>query len=307
MRAIWFYDVLEVQQPAFLSSVLACRFGYSDPNPGPVVAFPPNSVLFPVGIPECLAPGMQLAIPWERKRLLKKINIDKEYVASRKGCAERALKAIKAATDDVNRVGITVDVVACVATILVGQVSMARQVNAVLNPRNLSTAVDKVADFERLKKLVYLTEATVKDAKAAQAAIAEAPHVAGKIAAEMGWEAHLKVNGVGVMVGLDPGRFVDHKSWWQNVIRHSLSLMSPSYWAGLAASAIEGDWDLWKYGPDGVQDRQAARILQSLAKDVNESMIRIAAMAFQSLMPFYDYRVQQGMPVYPAPLDRSST
>ena len=56
-------------------------------------------------------------------------------------------------------------------------------------------------------------------------------------------------------------------------------------------SVIEGDWDLWKYGPDAVHDRQTARILQSLAKDVNECMIRIAAMAFQSLMPFYDYRV----------------
>ena len=71
MKELWFHDLFETQRQETLSLLLTGKYGYVDPNPGPVVAYPPNLGLFPVGMPEMLAPGMQLAVPWTRARLEK--------------------------------------------------------------------------------------------------------------------------------------------------------------------------------------------------------------------------------------------
>ena len=108
--------------------------------------------------------------------------------------------------------------------------------------------------------------------------------------------------GLQTIIGLDPGAFVGRgKSLVQVAARHAMSITSPSYWASLVASAWTGDWDLWKYGAQAVEDREVARRLRIFAKEVGGFALKIAALERQHGMSFYNYRVAQSSQVYMPP------
>ncbi len=270
MREIWFHDLFETQKPEYLSTLLANKYGYVDPNPGPVVAYPPNFSLFPVGIPELLPAGTKIAIPWTRARLQKQIGIDETLMRERKAAAVRAVKALNASYNEASRVGQTVDAVAAVALLMFGAAKMAMEVQKVLS---VGTASAKVTAREAQQIVLNMKKTGM---------LGSYP-------------------GINVVLGLDPTAFVRKGTWWQNLVRHSLSLASPSYWASAAASAWTGDWDLWKYGAEGVRDQGVARILRNFAKEAAAIALRIAAMKRQSDMPFYNYRVTRSETLHTIP------
>jgi hypothetical protein len=270
VQEIWFHDLFETWKPEYLSRLLLNKYGYVDPNPGPVVAYPPNLGLFPVGIPELLPSGTKIAIPWTRMRIQKQIGIDKTFLRERKDAAERAVKALNTSFNEANRVGQTVDVIAAVALLMFGVGKMAADVQKVLSAGTASAR---------------LTAAQVEH-----------------IVLNMKKSAMLgSYPGISMVVGLDPTAFVGKGAWWQNLVRHTLSLTSPSYWASAIASAWTGDWDLWKYGAEGVRDQGVARILRNFAKEAGGITLRIAAMQRQFDMHFYSYRVTQSERVHPIP------
>jgi hypothetical protein len=270
MQEIWFHDLFETGKPEYLSTLLLNKYGYVDPNPGPVVAYPPNLGLFPVGIPELLPTGTQIAIPWTRTRIQKQIGIDTTLLRERKDGAARAVKALTRSFDEANRVGMTVDVVAAVALLMFGAGKMAADVQKVLSAGTASAKLTAA----QVEQIVLNMKKT--------AVLGSYP-------------------GISVAVGLDPTAFVGKGAWWQNLVRHTLSLTSPSYWASAVASAWTGDWDLWKYGAEGVRDQGVARILRNFAKEAGGITLRIAAMKRQFDMRFYDYRVTQSETVHPIP------
>ena len=74
----------------------------------------------------------------------------------------------------------------------------------------------------------------------------------------------------------------------------------------LVASAWTGDWDLWKYGAQAVEDREVARRLRIFAKEVGGFALKIAALERQHGMSFYNYRVAQSSQVYMPPPFRAA-
>jgi hypothetical protein len=116
MSEIWFYDLFEARQPENLATLLVGRYGYCDHNPGPVVAFPPNAVWYKDGVPARLAPGMRIAISWNPARLKQQIDIEQQYIAGVTRAAERAVQRLSQDRKKVQRVAMTIDAVAAVAT-----------------------------------------------------------------------------------------------------------------------------------------------------------------------------------------------
>ncbi len=270
MNEIWFHNLLETTKVENLSFLLNGKFGYTDCNPGPVVAYPPNLPLFPVGIPEVLPAGTRIAIPWTQARLQKQIKLDQAMIRERKEAAQRAVKALNQSYDEANRMAMTVDVIAVVALMMFSAGTMAADVRKVLSVGETATK--------------------------------EATEEAAKIVMNMKRVAALgSYPGINIMAGLNPTAFVGKGHWWQNLARHALSVTSPSYWASLVASAWTGDWDLWKYGAGGVRDQGVARILRDFAKEAGAIGLRIVAMERQLRMSFYGYRATASEAVYAIP------
>jgi len=263
MKEIWFHDLFETRRPEFLSRMLVGKFGYGNSNPGPVVAYPPNAALFPVGIPEALPPRTGIAVPWTRARLLKEIGLANTRMRETNGAAVRAVKSLNASYGEAEKLGLLVDAISTAALLVFG-----------------------------------LTKMAMDGYKAAAGTMKEAQ----KIARGMATSSSLKgYAGVSAVIGISPTTFVGNGTGWQNLLRHSLSLASPSYWASLVASAWTGDWDLWKYGAESVRNQGVARVLRNLAKDQTATAARIAAMERQKGMSFYRYRVKASQQTHPIP------
>lgn len=263
MKEIWFHDLFETQRQETLSLLLTGKYGYVDSNPGPVVAYPPNLGLFPVGMPEMLAPGTQLAIPWTRARLEKMIRLDGELMKGKRDAAVNAAKALTKNAGEMNVIEQRVDVAGEVVMLLFGIGSLAR-----------------------------VTRGAMKGTAAQAAKIAREVKDAGMF---------VGMAGVGVTAGLDPTVYTGKGALWQNLTRHAMSLTSPSYWGALAASVWTGEWDLWKYGSEGMKDRDVARVMKNFTKEASEIAVRMAAMERQHKMKFYDYRVMQSETVHTVP------
>jgi len=264
MKELWFHDLFETQRQETLSLLLTGKYGYVDPNPGPVVAYPPNLGLFPVGMPEMLAPGMQLAVPWTRARLEKMMKLGAEEMRARRDSAANTVKTLTKNFEAMNRMEQTVDVIAEVALMLYG--------------------IGKIAGVAKRA----MSAKTAEEA----ARIAKAMKDGGMF---------VGMPGVAVTVGLDPTAYVGKGALWQNLARHALSLASPSYWFTLAAAAWTGEWDYWKYGSEAVKDRDVAEAMKRYARDVSATALRVAAMERQHKMKFYDYRVMQSEAVHTVP------
>lgn len=263
MKEIWFHDLYEAQRQETLSLLLTGKFGYVEANPGPVVAYPPNLGLFPVGMPEILAPGTQLAIPWTRARLEKMIRLDGELMKGKRDAAVNAAKALTKNFEKMKVIEQRVDVAAAALLLLFG--------------------IGKLAGSTRSAMMGTVEEA---------AKIARQVKDGGLF---------VGMTGVAVTVGLDSTAYMGKGALWQNLSRHALSLMSPSCWGALAASAWTGEWDLWKYGSEGMKDRDVARVMKNFSKEAGEIVVRMAAMERQHKMKFYDYRVMQSEAVHTAP------
>lgn len=263
MREIWFHDLFETSQPEYLTTLLHNKYGYDDPNPGPVVAYPPNLFLFPVGIPGLLPPKTKIAIPWIPPRLLKQIQIDLTWIVERKEAADRAIKRLNDAYSKAAWTATAVDVAAMVVLFHVGIAKTASAyVKALDNPALL--------------------------AKIGKAAAADAAKTAP--------------NTIKNVASLDPSVFTGKGSQtWRNLVRHALNLTSPSWWAALGAGLWTGDWDVWKYGLDTVHDRDVDKILRHFQEEAAGLAHQIAAMERQLNMPFYKYRVTQSQSVYTVP------
>jgi hypothetical protein len=265
MKEIWFYDLYETHSTEALSRLLVGKFGWNLPNPGPIIAFPPNRALV-LTFSETLPPGTRLAIPWTQLRLHRQIGLVQQEIRERSEAAMTTVRAVTANSKELNDTAMTVDAICACCTLVVG----------------LGTAA------------VGTYKALASTEKAA--AMARGLRAAG-LPGGLGF-----FTGVKTLVGLDPGAFVGRsQAWYSVLLRHSLSLLSPSYWASFYASAKTGDWDLWKYGGQAIDDKVIQQSLRTLTGEVLQRNIQIAAMSRQSKMPFYGYRVSQSAKSYPVP------
>ncbi len=265
MREIWFYDLYQAQSTEALSRLLVGKFGWNLPNPGPIIAFPPNRALV-VEFSETLTPGTRLAVPWTQLRLHRQIGLVQQDIRERSEAVKKTVQTVAANSKELNDTAMTVDAICACCTLVVG----------------LGTAA------------VGTYKALASTEKAA--AMARGLQTAGVVGG-LGF-----YNGVKTLAGLDPGAFVGRsQAWYSVLLRHSMGLLSPSYWASLYASAKTGDWDLWKYGGQAIDNKVIQDSLRTLTREVLQRNIQMAAMSRQSKMPFYGYRVSQSMKTYPVP------
>jgi len=269
MKEVWFHDLYETSQPEYLTSLLCNKYGYTDPNPGPVVAYPPNLFLFPTGIPGKLEQGTRIAIPWTRERLEKQIKIDLTWIADRKAAASRAIAGLNKEYKGAAWVGQAVDVAAFVIL--------------------FATGIAKTA-AQYVKAL-------------------EKPAALAKLGTELAFETKVAGGqGLGAVVGLDPSAFTGKGGEpWKNVVRHATNLASPSYWAAIFITLFGGKeyrsegWEIWKHGLDTVHERNIERIIKDLQSDAGGMALKISAMDRQTKMPFYKYRISASQRVYTLP------
>ncbi len=271
MKEIWFHDMYKPGRDEVLRHVLSGhRFGWNGSNPGPIVAYPVNRPLFPLGVPDTISAGTGIAIPWTQHRLKTEIALTQDLIEGRKQTLTRSVQALRKGEADVSKVAVTVDVIAAVLTLKLGTAKLAMQTQKVL----AATTAKKAAELA--------TKVGVSGTRA----------ISGVA----------MYTGVKTIVGLDPSAFVGRgRSWWQVASRHALGITSPSYWASLAASAWTGDWDFWKYGSTAVRDREIAARLRIFTKEVAGFTLKIAALDQQYHMPFYRYRIHHSSAIYRPP------
>lgn len=275
MKEIWFYDLYETRSTEALSRLLVGKFGWNLPNPGPIIAFPPNWALR-LEFPETVPPGTRLALPWTQLRLHRQIGLVEQEIRERAEAVKKTVRAVTANSKEFNDTAMTVDAICACCTLVLGLGTM-----TVGTYRALASA-------ERAAKALASAERAAAMARWLETAV-----VVNKVNVYVG---------VRTLVGLDPGAFVGRtQAWWSVLSRHALGLLSPSYWASLCASAKTGDWDLWKYGGQAIDNKVIQQSLRTLTRDVLQRSIQIAAMSRQSKMSFYAYRVSRSMGSYPVP------
>ena len=266
MKEIWFYDLHKTQRPESLSRLLVGKYGWNLANAGPVLAFPPNKALWLEGLPETLSTGNQIAIPWTEVRLHRQIGLAQQDIMGWSKAVKKTIRTIQTNAEEFNNTAMTLDAIVACATMVAGLGYLA------------------VSTHKALR--------TVKEGLDAAKAAAEAAKIAkGLRTAGVIGGAGL-YSGVKTIAGIDPGAFVGRKNTLlQVLLRHSMGLTSPSYWFSLVASAWTGDWDLWKYGSQAIDDQAIQQSLRRFTKDVMAKNLQIAAMLRQSEMSFYRYRV----------------
>ncbi len=271
MKEIWFHDFYKAPYDTTLSYGLFAKFGWTSPNLGPIVAYPVNHSLFPKGIPNPLPANTPIAVPWTQARIRNMIAIIQREINERTTLLKKTIAAIKKNTADVNKVATQVDVIATVLLLNLGLGKAAFEAHKVMSISGAATSVSAST----------LTEA----------------HAIVKAMAANG--TGVTYQGLQTVMGMDPGAFVGREHvWYKTALRHALSLSSPSYWAQLFASAWTGDWDLYKYGTQAVQDRDLAKRFKDFQKEVGGCYARIAALSRQNEMSFYKHRICKSSHVY---------
>ena len=79
--------------------------------------------------------------------------------------------------------------------------------------------------------------------------------------------------------------------WWNQISRHALGIVSPSYWTTILYGIGTGDWAPWKKGPEVFTQQNLKLITKNLLETVGACSVKIAALNEQLQMPFYNHRV----------------
>ena len=134
MKEIWFHDFYRSPKDEKLSTVISQnKFGWTNSNPGPIVAYPVNIPLFPNGMPDTILARTVIAVPWTQSRILKEIQLTNGLIKGRKETLKMSIRALQKNTKEINKVATTVDVIAAVLMLNVGLGSAAVNAHRVMS------------------------------------------------------------------------------------------------------------------------------------------------------------------------------
>lgn len=250
--------------PGDTATGLATRRGFL--NPGPVVAYPPNRDLFA----KRFGPGF-LRLSQD----FKLFQGDYIYIPWREEALKNLVVVFEKLSDDVRK-----DTEASIEELM-------------------KDKEDLEAYLTKLDILAVASGAVLGTFAAAGVYAAELSHVESfflkKIfdnqVGEFLLGRFLNVGGV-ISVATDAPSPVPKK--WDTlrmIVRHTLNVTSPSYWAAVIVAIREGDSDIWLSGPGRIAQDRVRAIKARARHEISDLQNGVTAAKRQLALPFYRYRM----------------
>lgn len=229
-----------------------CRqYGYD--NPGPIAAYPPNTILFPGSrTPGVLKKGSRILVPWHQSQLKCLIDFSSRLAHKYRKAALEVVGNLSEMTRDIDSKLNTLDAICTVAT-----------------------------------GLVQLGGAAVKGAAAMKSGAKVMPE--GK--KWIPWLTSDRILPVGQAVASAVSAGASTNNGAGFIVRHTLGPWNPSYWASLWAAGSEGDMDIWLYGTSAIENKRSNEIKRQFDRDIGNLTDKVRKASEQMKMPFYNYRV----------------
>ena len=262
---------------------LAQSFGYA--NPGPIVAYPPNSHTFPhsdIRTPTVLPLGALVHVPWHPERLSRE-----ELMFTRLGEQYRAHRQRLLFQQTLNRADIdsSLAMIDAIATIA----EMGLMVSA--------TATHFQAAFRQSLEQSLKGNRTALQRLAASFAMRPPRLIGPRRAARRrardlrNWFFSNRLAGAATTVEMALPSPDVYKQDYKFHLRHLTGIVTPSYWASFIAAKISGDDDTWLYGPAAVEYKSKWEIERFFAADIARLDARALAAREQLRQHFYDVRI----------------
>ena len=227
-------------------------------NPGPILAYPPNSALFaqrfgPAFLQTSrdfrLTVGDNIRIPWNPTTLQKTIATS-EFLATEVAADTRRLVQEQIHTKE------EMD-------------SLLFKIDAANFLANMATSVGGLA----------------------RAYAANSFELAESKVVEWFTENRVTVMAANVTTLAVPAPSAPKRDIANFVIRHTLGPWNPSFWVGVYAAIQSGDIDYYLYGNEAVTAKTIQRIDQQSRREIAQLQARASAARRQLMAPFYRHRI----------------
>jgi hypothetical protein len=245
---------------------LAKRRGF--PNPGPLIAYPPNQPLFArkygpnfltVSRDFALSNGDSVYLPWREEALRNLVTAFEKLIKDIRKDSDDLINGLMKDKEDLESYLMKLDILAVASGSVIGTFTAAGVYAAELK------GIESV-----LMKPLPLLKGPVGD------------FLLGRF---------LTVGGV-VAVATDAPS-ASRKRWdtLRLVVRHTLNVPSPSYWASVIMAFKEGDADIWWSGPDHIVADKARDIAARAKSEIQNFQNGVDAAKRQLALSFYRYTI----------------
>ncbi|HTV77322.1 MAG TPA: hypothetical protein VMF03_03635 [Steroidobacteraceae bacterium] len=243
---------------------LASRRGFS--NPGPLVAYPPNRALLARKFgPNFLAVSQEFPLsngdlfylPWREEALRNLVNVFEKLIADTRKDSDDMIQGLMKDKEELESFLMKLDIMAVASGAVIG---------------TFAAAGVYAAELKGVES-VYLTKIIKSDV---------GDFLLGRF---------LNVGGV-VSVATDAPS-ATRKRWdsLRLLVRHTLNVTSPSYWASIMVAISQGDADIWWSGPDHIAADKAREIAAHAKSEIQNFQNGVNAAKRQLALPFYRHRM----------------
>jgi hypothetical protein len=241
-------------------SNLATRRGFS--NPGPLVAYPPNRGFFvqrfgpgflAVSQDFKLSQGDTIYLPWREEALKNLVVVFEKLIEGVRRDTETIKQGLKEDKEQLESYLTKLDIIAVASGAVVGTFAAAGVYAAELSH----------AESFFLKKIF-------------ENQIGE--FILGRF---------LNVGGVIAVATDAPSAVPKRGDTLRRIIRHTLNVTSPSYWASIIVAIREGDSDIWWSGPDHIAEDKIREISVRAEHEILDLQRGVTAAKRQLALPFY--------------------
>lgn len=245
-------------------ATLAKRRGF--PNPGPLVAYPPNRQLFArkygpnfltVSRDFVLSSGDLFYLPWREEALRNLVTVFETLIEDTRKDAEEMINGLMKDKEELESFLMKLDILAVASGAVVG---------------TFAAAGVYVAELKGAEN-VFLT-----------------PIIKSQVG-DFLFGRFLNVGGV-LAVSTDAPSAA-RKRWdsLRLLVRHTLNVTSPSYWAAVLTAISQGDADIWWSGPDHIAESKAREIAARAKAEIRNFQNGVHAANKQLALPFYRHRI----------------